>query len=115
MATASQHQHHRHGRRDRAGARARSRDDGTAKPTAVFRPRGGREWTLSVAVPGSIVANADMKAHLPGGGPGGAPQRADPRAQDHPGRPDRAGAGRVLRGRGGGVRRPAGGDNDDDD
>ncbi|KAL4892948.1 DUF171-domain-containing protein [Aspergillus ambiguus] len=30
----------------------------TAKPTAVFSPSGGRTHTLSVAIPGSIVANA---------------------------------------------------------
>ena len=28
----------------------------TAKPTAVFTPKGGRSHTLSIAVPGSIVA-----------------------------------------------------------
>ncbi|KAL9054933.1 MAG: hypothetical protein Q9162_003874 [Coniocarpon cinnabarinum] len=30
----------------------------TRKPTAVFKPRGGRNHTTTVAVPGSIIANA---------------------------------------------------------
>ncbi|PGH10561.1 deoxyribose-phosphate aldolase [Helicocarpus griseus UAMH5409] len=30
----------------------------TSKPTAVFTPRGGRSHTLSIALPGSIIANA---------------------------------------------------------
>ncbi|RDW61423.1 DUF171-domain-containing protein [Coleophoma crateriformis] len=30
----------------------------TSKPTAVFKPTKGREWTVSVALPGSIIANA---------------------------------------------------------
>ncbi|KAF7591856.1 hypothetical protein BBP40_001053 [Aspergillus hancockii] len=30
----------------------------TSKPTAVFTPTGGRSHTLSIAIPGSIVANA---------------------------------------------------------
>ncbi|KIW50170.1 hypothetical protein PV05_11785 [Exophiala xenobiotica] len=33
----------------------------TSKPSAVFQPSGGRSWTLSVALPGSVVANA--KSH----------------------------------------------------
>nr|KAK5441241.1 hypothetical protein LTR18_007085 [Exophiala xenobiotica] len=33
----------------------------TSKPTAVFQPSGGRSYTLSVALPGSVVANA--KSH----------------------------------------------------
>lgn len=28
----------------------------TSKPTAVFKPTKGREWTVSVALPGSIIA-----------------------------------------------------------
>jgi len=28
----------------------------TSKPTAVFRPTGGRNYTLSIALPGSIIA-----------------------------------------------------------
>lgn len=28
----------------------------TSKPTAVFTPKGGRSHTLSIAIPGSIVA-----------------------------------------------------------
>ncbi|KAG2421439.1 deoxyribose-phosphate aldolase 2 [Aspergillus terreus] len=41
----------------------------TAKPTAVFTPSGGRTHTLSVAIPGSIVANAhsiEQKTFLAG-------------------------------------------------
>ncbi|KAI9885045.1 MAG: hypothetical protein M1823_003144 [Watsoniomyces obsoletus] len=41
----------------------------TSKPTAIFKPRGPRDWTLSVAVPGSIIANAqthDLKTSLAG-------------------------------------------------
>jgi len=38
----------------------RSRPDGpgldTTKPSAVFKPREGRKWTLSIAVPGSFIA-----------------------------------------------------------
>ncbi|CZS97856.1 uncharacterized protein RCO7_00024 [Rhynchosporium graminicola] len=30
----------------------------TTKPTAIFQPTKGRDWTVSVAIPGSIVANA---------------------------------------------------------
>ncbi|KAL3418064.1 hypothetical protein PVAG01_11074 [Phlyctema vagabunda] len=30
----------------------------TSKPTAVFKPTKGREWTVSVALPGSIISNA---------------------------------------------------------
>ncbi|KAJ9642111.1 uncharacterized protein PV06_03318 [Exophiala oligosperma] len=33
----------------------------TSKPTAVFQPSGGRSHTLSIALPGSIIANA--KSH----------------------------------------------------
>ncbi|KAJ9665852.1 hypothetical protein H2201_003976 [Coniosporium apollinis] len=40
----------------------------TSKPTAVFKPStGGRQWTLSIAVPGSIIASVptpDLKARL---------------------------------------------------
>jgi len=28
----------------------------TSKPTAVFKPTGGRSYTLSIALPGSIIA-----------------------------------------------------------
>ncbi|KKY20987.1 putative deoxyribose-phosphate aldolase [Phaeomoniella chlamydospora] len=41
----------------------------TTKPTAVFVPKGGRSSTLSVAIPGSCIANAvshDQKNHLAG-------------------------------------------------
>ncbi|EGE78878.1 deoxyribose-phosphate aldolase [Blastomyces dermatitidis ATCC 18188] len=41
----------------------------TSKPTAVFTPRGGRSQTLSIALPGSIIANAqshDQKTFLAG-------------------------------------------------
>ncbi|CAG8958495.1 hypothetical protein HYFRA_00009809 [Hymenoscyphus fraxineus] len=30
----------------------------TSKPTAIFQPEKGRDWTVSVALPGSIIANA---------------------------------------------------------
>jgi len=30
----------------------------TTKPTAVFKPTKGREWTVSVALPGSIIAKS---------------------------------------------------------
>ncbi|TAQ88558.1 hypothetical protein B7494_g3087 [Chlorociboria aeruginascens] len=30
----------------------------TSKPTAVFKPTKGRDWTVSVALPGSIISNA---------------------------------------------------------
>ncbi|KAI9857684.1 MAG: hypothetical protein M1813_008105 [Trichoglossum hirsutum] len=72
MGLSNQHQH-KHSRHDKEG-RKRKREDGgsgqdTSKPTAVFKPKGGREWTLSVAVPGSIVANAqthELKTILAG-------------------------------------------------
>ncbi|KAL1959576.1 hypothetical protein VTO42DRAFT_1611 [Malbranchea cinnamomea] len=41
----------------------------TTKPTAVFTPKGGRSHTVSIALPGSIIANAqshDQKTHLAG-------------------------------------------------
>ncbi|OCK77046.1 DUF171-domain-containing protein [Lepidopterella palustris CBS 459.81] len=41
----------------------------TSKPTAVFQPKEGRDWTLSIALPGSIIANAqtyDLKLALAG-------------------------------------------------
>ncbi|GLA29495.1 hypothetical protein AnigIFM63326_007402 [Aspergillus niger] len=41
----------------------------TEKPSAVFTPKGGRSHTLSVAIPGSIIANAhsvDQKTFLAG-------------------------------------------------
>nr|KMM66093.1 hypothetical protein CPAG_02433 [Coccidioides posadasii RMSCC 3488] len=41
----------------------------TSRPTAVFKPQGGRSHTLSVALPGSIIANAkshDQKTYLVG-------------------------------------------------
>jgi hypothetical protein len=28
----------------------------TSKPSALFKPREGRKWTVSMAVPGSIIA-----------------------------------------------------------
>jgi len=28
----------------------------TSKPTAVFKPTTGRQWTVSVALPGSIIS-----------------------------------------------------------
>ncbi|KXS96276.1 hypothetical protein AC578_3864 [Pseudocercospora eumusae] len=44
-------------------------DPDTSKPSAVFRPEGGRSHTLSIALPGSIIANAvtpDQKTSLAG-------------------------------------------------
>ncbi|RMJ23326.1 methyltransferase activity [Aspergillus sp. HF37] len=44
-------------------------DPDTSKPTAVFTPSGGRSHTLSIAIPGSIIANAqsiDQKTLLAG-------------------------------------------------
>ncbi|KAF2643078.1 DUF171-domain-containing protein [Massarina eburnea CBS 473.64] len=41
----------------------------TSKPTALFTPKKGREWTLSMAVPGSIVSNVkkpELKTLLAG-------------------------------------------------
>ncbi|KAF7906493.1 hypothetical protein EAF00_000772 [Botryotinia globosa] len=41
----------------------------TSKPTAVFQPKKGRDWTVSVALPGSIIANAqshDLKTSMAG-------------------------------------------------
>ena len=38
----------------------------TSKPTARFKPiEGGREWTVSVAIPGSILDKCDLSASLP--------------------------------------------------
>ncbi|KAL2440983.1 hypothetical protein ABEF95_010287 [Exophiala dermatitidis] len=44
-------------------------DVDTSKPSAVFQPTGGRSYTLSVALPGSIIANAkshEQKTYLAG-------------------------------------------------
>ncbi|KAI9046809.1 hypothetical protein LZ554_008890 [Drepanopeziza brunnea f. sp. 'monogermtubi'] len=41
----------------------------TTKPTAIFKPTSGRDWTVSVALPGSIIANAqthDQRTSLAG-------------------------------------------------
>ncbi|KAF2477267.1 DUF171-domain-containing protein [Lindgomyces ingoldianus] len=41
----------------------------TSKPSAVFKPKKGRPWTLSIAVPGSFIANVlnfDQKNSLAG-------------------------------------------------
>ncbi|KAH8667384.1 putative RNA methyltransferase [Tricladium varicosporioides] len=41
----------------------------TSKPTAVFKPSKGRDWTVSVAVAGSVIANAqshDLRTSLAG-------------------------------------------------
>ncbi|KAK2629784.1 hypothetical protein QTJ16_000604 [Diplocarpon rosae] len=41
----------------------------TTKPTAIFQPTTGRDWTVSVALPGSIIANAqthDQRTSLAG-------------------------------------------------
>ncbi|KAH6671773.1 putative RNA methyltransferase [Halenospora varia] len=41
----------------------------TSKPTAVFKPAKGRDWTVSVAVAGSVIANAqshDLRTSLAG-------------------------------------------------
>ncbi|KAG9243578.1 putative RNA methyltransferase [Calycina marina] len=44
-------------------------EDDTSRPTAVFKPTQGRDWTVSVALPGSIIANAqshDLKTTMVG-------------------------------------------------
>ncbi|EXJ89408.1 hypothetical protein A1O3_02475 [Capronia epimyces CBS 606.96] len=44
-------------------------DVDTSKPSAVFRPTGGRSYTLTIALPGSIIANAkshEQKTYLAG-------------------------------------------------
>ncbi|KAI9650084.1 hypothetical protein NHQ30_000097 [Ciborinia camelliae] len=41
----------------------------TSKPTAVFQPTKGRDWTVSVALPGSIISNAqshDLRTSMSG-------------------------------------------------
>ncbi|CAD6502114.1 BgTH12-02355 [Blumeria graminis f. sp. triticale] len=41
----------------------------TCKPTAIYQPTKGREWTVTVALPGSIIANAqslEQKTFLAG-------------------------------------------------
>ncbi|APA06770.1 hypothetical protein sscle_02g015400 [Sclerotinia sclerotiorum 1980 UF-70] len=41
----------------------------TSKPTALFQPTKGRDWTVSVALPGSIISNAqshDLKTSMAG-------------------------------------------------
>jgi len=46
-----------------------SHDVDTSKPTALFSPSGGRTYTLTIALPGSIIANAkshDAKTYLAG-------------------------------------------------
>ncbi|KAI9778479.1 MAG: hypothetical protein M1816_004035 [Peltula sp. TS41687] len=76
----------------------------TSKPTAIFEPKGGRSWTLSVAIPGSIILNAqshDLRTILAGqiaralavfsvdeviifdDGQGGASRRRHPAAAPH--------------------------------
>ncbi|KAI9745289.1 MAG: hypothetical protein M1818_001569 [Claussenomyces sp. TS43310] len=49
-------------RQSGAGAAVNGIDGGaavdTSKPTAIFKPTRGRKWTVSVALPGSIIANA---------------------------------------------------------
>ncbi|OCL11896.1 DUF171-domain-containing protein, partial [Glonium stellatum] len=50
-------------------AAATSTSVDTSKPTAVFQPTKGRSYTLSIALPGSIIANAqtyDLKIALAG-------------------------------------------------
>ncbi|KAH8599259.1 putative RNA methyltransferase [Bisporella sp. PMI_857] len=41
----------------------------TSRPTAVYKPTKGRDWTVSVALPGSIISNAqshDLKTSMAG-------------------------------------------------
>ncbi|QSZ30304.1 hypothetical protein DSL72_004826 [Monilinia vaccinii-corymbosi] len=41
----------------------------TSKPTACFQPKKGRDWTVSVALPGSIISNAqshDLRTSMAG-------------------------------------------------
>ncbi|KXL45561.1 hypothetical protein M433DRAFT_142719 [Acidomyces richmondensis BFW] len=52
-----------------AGPDQTSKVVNTAKPSAVFQPKGPRNFTLSIALPGSIIANAvthDQKTALAG-------------------------------------------------
>lgn len=55
------HSNHSRNVTDRLQKQKTSHENGdtplhTAKPTAVFTPKGGRTHTLSIALPGSIVA-----------------------------------------------------------
>ncbi|KAK2808210.1 hypothetical protein FQN50_004951 [Emmonsiellopsis sp. PD_5] len=54
---------------DQASNHNGSAEVDTSKPTAVFTPTGGRSHTLSIALPGSIIANAqshEQKTYLAG-------------------------------------------------
>ncbi|MCJ1319059.1 hypothetical protein MMC15_004392 [Xylographa vitiligo] len=56
-------------KRKRDEVRPKANDLDTSKPTATFEPSQGRVYTLSIALPGSIIANAqsqDLKATLAG-------------------------------------------------
>ncbi|KAF2274901.1 DUF171-domain-containing protein [Westerdykella ornata] len=50
-------------------ARQSTGDLDTSKPSAIFKPKRGRQWTLSIALPGSFIANTkaiDQKNELAG-------------------------------------------------
>ncbi|KAI9833304.1 MAG: hypothetical protein M1819_003699 [Sarea resinae] len=56
-------------KRESAGQSNHSHGVDTSKPTAVFQPGQGRPYTLSIALPGSIIANAqshELKTTLAG-------------------------------------------------
>ncbi|MCJ1431564.1 hypothetical protein MMC27_000918 [Xylographa pallens] len=56
-------------KRKRDEPRTKHNDSDTSKPSAIFEPGQGRAYTLSIALPGSIIANAqsqDLKATLAG-------------------------------------------------
>ncbi|CAK3791526.1 related to transcription co-repressor GAL80 [Lecanosticta acicola] len=56
-------------RKTEASSNDRDGAPDTTKPSAVFKPTGGRDFTLSIALPGSIIANAlthDQKTSLAG-------------------------------------------------
>ncbi|MCJ1386252.1 hypothetical protein MMC17_009378 [Xylographa soralifera] len=56
-------------KRKRDEVQTKDNHPNTSKPTAIFEPGQGRAYTLSIALPGSIIANAqsqDLKATLAG-------------------------------------------------
>ncbi|KAI6782579.1 uncharacterized protein J7T54_003591 [Emericellopsis cladophorae] len=65
--------HERNAKKRKIGHNGRanpSQDRSSFKPSAIFNPlEGGRDWTISVAVPSSVLANlvtADQRLTLPG-------------------------------------------------
>ncbi|KAF2176982.1 DUF171-domain-containing protein [Zopfia rhizophila CBS 207.26] len=54
-------------RKDSRDVRSGDGEIDTSRPSAVFKPKKGRDWTLSIALPGSFIANVrtfDQKASL---------------------------------------------------